>query len=141
VADGYTRRLTLGLAAHLHTAGIARYRDDTPYTAGELGIYTGGDFPLHLDRALVIIPGTFTRTEGRASGFTPMQILCRVGKGERITDLMDRLQDTLDRARPITLAGLPLRRIEFRSGTWFTADSLGRATSSQNFHLHGRRPS
>lgn len=147
MADEYTRRVQLGMARHLHALGVGRYRDDGPYLPDDLGIYTGDDFPLNLDRALVIVVDRFVRTDGPASGFTPVQILGRLAQGERIDDLMDRLQNALDRRRPVVLPGspgvpgIPLRRIEYRSGSAFSADSAGRRWSSQNFYLHGRRPS
>lgn len=140
----YTSQLMDGVAKHLHNAGFATYRLDTPYLPSERGIYfeisPALDTPTPVETVVIspYLPGS-----GRmAIENTRVQIRMRhFNRGKlEVRDLMDELRGLFPDNKVMMFGGHFFDRVVQVSATsWVEPDRQDVIESSQNFTFRGNR--
>ena len=142
MADQFPILFKRALAQHLQTVGLGNFRsDNSPYLAGERGIYPMGNLPTVTGSDNAIALGWLMPIpDGRANFTYRVQIYSRVeGTSTDAENLAYEIHTALDHRADIPF-GFDVSWIEKFSELPVTADSSGRCATFQTFHFRGRRP-
>jgi hypothetical protein len=136
----YTTSLLDGLAALIADAGLAVYRPDGSYTAGETGvIFTV--MPDTPERVIVLTAYPVEDTD-LTDAITGIQARMRCGTDPRDVDqLADGLFDLLHNRRGLDLGGVRVALICRQSQAPMGQDAHGRQEIAANYYARTTRPS
>ncbi|GAA1395149.1 minor capsid protein [Catellatospora coxensis] len=139
--DGFTSRLLVGLAQHLHAAGVATYRATGAYQTNEIGIFFR-KIPQSPDRFVSLAEYPLgTTLQGMADHLTGVQIRLRGTTDPRVCDdLADAIFDELDGLTGARWGEIPIVQMWRQSYTPLGEDGNGRWERSENFYVHAMRP-
>lgn len=130
-----TTDLFVGLAEHLAAAGIGTWRVTGLYAKDETGILIGA-MPASPDRVIVLTPYPVTR-ELDGSTLQGIQVRTRApGLPTAVNDLDEAIYAELHGRESLTLGGVQVSLIEWRSGAPLGRDSNGRTEHSANYYAH-----
>ncbi|WP_405543946.1 minor capsid protein [Streptomyces phaeochromogenes] len=136
---GYTTSLLDGLAALIAEAGLAVYRPDGAYTAGETGLLftVMPDTP---ERVIVLTPYPVEDTD-LTDAITGIQARMRCGRDPReVEDLADGLFSLLHNRRGLVLGGVQVALVWRQSQAPMGQDVHGRQEIAANYYARTTRP-
>ena len=141
---GYTGKLMVGVAQRLDDLGLAVYRENGPYAAGERGVYFDAS-PASSDgetAATCVIAPYAAFGDGLAVERTRVQIRAKhPGWGKlQIRDWLDAVRAAFPDEQRLTLAGLDFDRVR-QVSVMFMSEPGGAEVPEtvQNFEVRGNR--
>lgn len=139
--DGFTSRLLVGLAEHLHAAGVGTWRATGAYQAAETGICIRA-IPQNPERIITLAAYPLgTALQGMADHLTGVQIRLRGTADPRVCDdLADAVFDELDGLAGARWEEIPIVQMWRQSYTSLGQDGNQRWERSENYYVHAMRP-
>ena len=137
----FTAQLLTGLAEHLDTHGVARWRPTTAYLASETAIVLGGLTPAP-DRQIALTPYLEHDHASIDDSLVAVQMRLRGTPGSltSCTDLADAVFDLLHGATNLLLGGITVTQVLRKSTAPLGVDENDRHEWSENYHLTLARP-
>lgn len=135
----YTRQVLTGLAGLLDQAGLAAYREDGAYAAGETPVTFGAQHPT-ADACVTLTD--YSDLADTATIVSRLNVQARTRHPNFLDgrDLVDGIRETLHRRTHVHLGQVLIGEIRLESFTPLGRDDRGRFEWSQNFTLTGLRP-
>ncbi|MBG0560726.1 minor capsid protein [Actinoplanes aureus] len=140
IGVGWTSRLLVGCAEHLHSAGVGVWRTSGIYTAGETAIVIRA-IPPSPDQLITLASYPVASAPGLADVTEGLQIRVRGTKDPRVaSDIGDAIFDLLDSAEGLRWGGIPIVQVWRQSYAPLGTDSSGRWEISHNYYVEAMRP-
>lgn len=138
---GFTSDLGTGLAEHLASNDIGEWDTTGVYATTDTGIVVGA-MPPTPDRCIVITAYTSAEEYAdQADTVVMVQARCRAGRHpDDVNDLADEIKDLIDGATYLTLNGVEIVQILWRSGAWLGRDANDRFERTDNYLINAMRP-
>lgn len=135
-----TRSVVTGVAELLDAAGVATWRPDTPYQAGEVPI-TVGLLPQSFDRAIALTVYGSEDDPALADSTVLLQARFRGGSTpDDVNDLAAGLFDLLQGREHFTLSGVPVIEAHRLSWAGLGTDENRRWERTDNYQLQTHHP-